>query len=42
MEKTNEGDQGPRQPDGVTGPAHQEHSGGALWGGEGYGEGVEP
>ena len=28
-------------PDGVTGPGHQEHSGGTLRGGEGYREEVE-
>ena len=41
-ERTNQGDQGLCQPDGVTGPGHHEHSGGALRGGEGYGEWVDP
>ena len=39
-ERTNQGDQGLCQPDGVTGPGHQENSGGALHGGEVNGEGV--
>ena len=41
QKEINEGNLGPCRPDGMKGPRHQEHSGGALWEGDEHAEGFE-
>ena len=41
QKEINEGNPGPCRPDGMKGPRHQEHSGGALWEGDEHAEGFE-